>query len=234
MRKALLLLLLIAGSANAGEIRGKVHFNPAASGEVNISYVGLTSEGKRISDMAGLTVGPGESWVWCTTNDPRRTGVKWSPEKGLTFQCLQLPVGKYLVAVKNGNFLDRKIVEIAKHDELVDVMLVVDHEQSGKLHVNISKGKGDYEVAIAPLGNDGQPLIIGVAPDKLYHMRVVTKIKQSKTAKLEGIKPGQYHLMLRSVEQIDSGSSGAATMLTPVGATSVTVQLGKEATVTLP
>ena len=234
MWKAPLILLLIVGFANAGEIRGRVQFHPAASGEVRISYEGLTKEGKRISDMAGLTVGPGESWVWCKTNDPRRTGVKWSPDTGLTFQCLELPMGKYLVAVKNGNFLDWKVVEIGKDDELVDVALVVDHEHTGTLHVNISKGKGDYEVGVAPINNDGQPPIPGLAPEGSYHIRVATKIKQSKTATLEGIRPGRYHLRLRGVKQLGSGPSGAATMLTPLGATNVSVELGKEVSVTLP
>ncbi len=234
MWKAPLILLLIVGSATAGEIRGRVRFHPEPSGEVRISYEGLTKGGKQISDMAGLTVGPGESRVWCTTNDPRRTGVKWSPDTGFTFQCLELPIGKYLTAVKNGNFLDWKVVEIGKDDDVVDVEFVVDHEHTGTVHVNISKGRGDYEVAVAPINNDGQPLVPGLAPEGSYHIRVAAKIKRSRTATLEGIRPGRYHLRLRSMKQLGSGSSGTATMLTPLGAVNVNVELGKEVSVTLP
>ena len=131
--------------------------------------------------------------------------MKWSPDKGFTFECLELPTGKYLLAVKNGNFLNWKVVEIGKDDDVVDVQLVVDHENTGTVHVNISKGKGDYEVTLAPINNDGRPLIPGLAPGGSYHIRVATKIKQSKTATLEGTRPGRYHVRLRSVKQLDSG-----------------------------
>ncbi len=234
MWRVVLLILLMIGSASAGEIKGKASFNPEAAGKVKVSYEGLTKSGKKISDMAGLTIGLGDAWVWCKTHDPRRTGVKWNPEKGLTFQCLELPVGKYLIALKNMNYLDTKVVEIAKADDLVHVNFAVDREQTGKLKVNFNKEKGDYEVALAPIGNDEKPILTGVAPGDSYHIRVVKKVENTKTAKLEGLRPGKYHVMVRSMKKLSSDPSGNATMLTPVGAKNVAVEIGKESAVTIP
>lgn len=234
MWRFILLVFFMVGPASAGEIQGKASFNPEATREVKVCYEGLTKSGEKISDMAGLTIGPGESWVWCKTHDPRRTGVKWNPEKGLTFQCLELPVGKYLIALKNMNFLDFTVVEIAKDDDLVNVNFHIDHEQTGKLKVNLSKGKGDYEVAAAPMSNDEKPVLKGVAPGDSYHIRVVKKVEQSRTVKLEGLKPGKYRVKVRIIKKLSSDPSGNTTMLTPIGAKNVAVEVGKEAAVTIP
>ena len=83
MWKAPLILLLIVGSVHAGEIRGRVQFHRPASGEVRISYEGLTKEGNRISNMAGLTVGPGESWVWCDNECPQANRREVESRQGI-------------------------------------------------------------------------------------------------------------------------------------------------------
>lgn len=155
MYKASLLIQVLAGVASAAEIRGTVQLTGKPAGPVQVCYEAVTTTGEKITNMAGATLGEGASSAWCDTYAPRRTELKWDPEKGLNFEHTNLPAGKYVVAVKNKNFLDWKTVELAKDSSVTNVALALDPQPAGKLRVQIANGVGDYEVVLVPVAGAG-------------------------------------------------------------------------------
>lgn len=155
-------LLLAAGMISAAEIRGTIYLSGRPVGPAQVCYQAVTASGEKISNTAGITLGDRASSAWCDTYKPRRTGLKWDPRAGLSFEHTHLPAGKYVVAVKHGNFLDWKFVEVSKESSVVEVPLKLDLLQTGKLHVQITTGTGDYQVVLVPFIPDGKPNATGL------------------------------------------------------------------------
>lgn len=234
MYKALIVFLLVAGAASAAEIRGTVQIAGKPTGSVQVSYEALTATGEKITNMAGVTLGDGAASAWCDTYAPRRTGLKWDPQSGLSFEHTKLPAGKYVVAVKHGNFLDWKVVDVAKDSSIVNVTLALDPQQAGKLRVQINKGVGDYEVVLVPAGADGKPPVAGLDLGDSFHLRLSADVTKGDTARFDGVKPGRCQVTLSAAKRFGSDATGWSAMLTVIGTTTVTIEAGKEATVEMP
>ena len=135
-----------------------------------------------------------------------------------------MPSGKYFVNVKSANYLDWKVIDLPTDKTVINTSLTFDQQQTGKVHVQISKGAGDYLVVMLPTGPDGQPVI------KSFHFRIAADVKDGQSAKFDGVKAGRYKVILNGKQQL----SPSTFALTELGVAVVTIEAGKEAQVNLP
>jgi hypothetical protein len=235
MHKTLFVIVMVtAASVQAAEIRGNIQFATRPEGSVQAIYEALTAAGKRISNMAGLTVGGDAASVSSTTHKPRCTTMKCDPKTGLTFEHVKLPPGKYFIAVKNRNCLDWKVVDLPADTTVVNTSLTLDPKQTGKVQVQISQGAGDYQVLLTPLGAGNQPPVPGLDLAKSFHLRLAVDVKNGQTAGFDGVKAGCYQVVLRAAKRSGSARTGVSTVFTPLATATVAVEAGREARVTLP
>ena len=217
------LFILAALTANAAEIRGVVKLATKPEGYIQVAYETMTSD-DRLNNMVSLNL---DTEAVSKSSDfyaPRTTAIHWDPKTGLTFEHVGLPAGKYFVNVKNANYLDWKIIDLPTEKTVVNTSLTFDPQQTGKVHVQISKGAGDYQVVMLPLGPDGQPVT------KSFHFRIAADVKNGQSAKFAGVKAGRYKVILIGKQQLSPSTSA----LTELGVAGVTIEAGKEAQVNLP
>jgi hypothetical protein len=226
-------LLLCAAGAFAAEISGPIYFKGKLTENVQAGYVALVEKGDQINNMAGMTPTGDSGHVWCDTYKPRRTGLKWHKQTGLTFQHINIPPGKYLLYVRYGeHYLDWKVVDVPKATSKLTASLAISPSTFGTLHLVIGRGTGDYNIQLTPLTAKKQSPLPGAKID--FGGPVIDVDVQGSETTLRGVKEGVYRVTLRAAHRQGTEETGIFTTYDDLGSWTITVKAGKALQFRLP
>jgi hypothetical protein len=233
MRYFLIIAVLFCSViVDAADVNGVIKFAGIPNKQISVGYVALTDSGSRISNMAGLTPTGTSGKVWCDTYKPRRTSLTWHSKSGLSFQHTNLPAGKYLFYARYAdNYLSWRIINLTGTPKNIQTVLSIDSLNTGELKFQISKGIGDYNIKLVPITDKFKLPIAGVDFGDMVSVDVDFK---SKSTTVNGLKPGNYMVMLRSAKREGTPKTGMLSVYTDIGMWSATVKRGQSITCRIP
>ncbi|MBM3497013.1 MAG: hypothetical protein FJX72_22230 [Armatimonadetes bacterium] len=222
---AMALLAVLCGSSWAGTISGTVAFKGKRPANVKAGYLGVTANGDKLHNHAGMTLGDFRGSVKSTTFGPRNAEVQWDPKVGLRFRHTELPPGRYLVWTRcDEHYMDWRIVNLSHDRPSATVALTFDRAAQGDVKLTVGRSARSYNVRISPLAPNGKPPLAGA--DVPMYAGWDADVKGASIL-LGGMRRGKYQVELRSQVKSGSDATGWSAILTDVGRWSVDVIFGK-------
>lgn len=215
---------LLAISAGAAEISGRIYTKAPLNASLCAGYVGLAS-GEELTCFAGTTMSTGTTEVTCTTYSPRETTVRWNPGTYSTYSHTNLPTGRYLVYVQYDDwYYDWQVVEVPANASTVSVNFSVNTEKAGNVAINIVRPGNSFSIRLTPYGDDNAFPLTGTSPGYAFGNE---ESVDGSSLTMRNVKTGTYLLELRAEEKHDAGGGGSWSTYTDIGSWIIKVKPGK-------
>jgi hypothetical protein len=154
--------------------------------------VGLTADGKTVTNLAGTAVAPGaETLVSSAPYPPQRSTLVNDAEAGCVYRHSRLAPGRYLVFAGAGDrYIDWRWVEVRDKAPLT-IDFTVEPEVAGAMEVTLPKdAKGG--LLLVPLDEAGQAPDLKEARAALSLAMKTDLPAEDRKVTLNGLRPGKY------------------------------------------
>jgi hypothetical protein len=179
-------------------IEGTIQLGKTVKYPVKMSagFVGKDGKGQPVGPAVGWTVSnphAASQSASCTTWQPLNAALEFDAAKGWSYKHEGLPPGTYLVFAQWGDhYFDAKWVTVKDASATVNVPLVVDPDQAGKLEIQLPGSGKDTLVAYVPLDEQGKIPLADVPIQNWYEGKLI--VKEPK-AVLDNVRAGKYRIL---------------------------------------
>jgi hypothetical protein len=185
---------------------GTVALSLTHADDLSAGYVGLDTNGKAVSNMAGvldISATSSRKWTSSLTHKPRVTRIRLEDGTAAKFSHVQLIPGRYLFYVLRGERnCDWQWITV---DDQIrrEIALTIDDEQTGTLEVLLPDATLAQQVELIPLDQAGA---VPIAESELAKLRIGSWLgtslqAESGSAVFAGLGAGKYRVLARDLSE---------------------------------